>query len=211
MRILALADVESKYLWDYFEKEKLENIDLILSCGDLSADYLSFLATFAKVPILYVHGNHDGGYEEKPPEGCICIDDDIFVYKGVRILGLGGSAWYNNGPYQYTDKDMNARIFNIKRKIWRRKGFDILLTHSPAFGINDGEDNAHKGFQGFTKLLDKYSPKLFVHGHVHTNYSRRYKRLDDYNGTTVVNAYERYIIEYDENKEEDTKIAGVNE
>ena len=31
MRILVLADVESKYLWDYFEKEKLDGIDLILS------------------------------------------------------------------------------------------------------------------------------------------------------------------------------------
>lgn len=31
MKILILADVESKYLWDYFDKEKLEGIDLILS------------------------------------------------------------------------------------------------------------------------------------------------------------------------------------
>ena len=43
MKILVLADVESKYLWDYFEKEKLEGIDLILSCGDLKADYLKCL------------------------------------------------------------------------------------------------------------------------------------------------------------------------
>ena len=38
MKILLLADVESKYLWDYFEKEKLDGIDLIISCGDLAAD-----------------------------------------------------------------------------------------------------------------------------------------------------------------------------
>ena len=44
MKILVLADVESKYLWDYFEKEKLEGIDLILSAGDLKPQYLSFLA-----------------------------------------------------------------------------------------------------------------------------------------------------------------------
>lgn len=42
MKILLLADVESKYLWDYFEKEKLDGIDLIISCGDLKAEYLSF-------------------------------------------------------------------------------------------------------------------------------------------------------------------------
>ena len=40
MKILLLADEESKYLWDFFEKEKLDGIDLIISCGDLKAEYL---------------------------------------------------------------------------------------------------------------------------------------------------------------------------
>ncbi len=35
MNILVVADEESKSLWDYYEKSKLEDIDLILSCGDL--------------------------------------------------------------------------------------------------------------------------------------------------------------------------------
>ena len=59
MKILLLADEESRYYWDYFEKSKLEGIDLIISCGDLAPQFLSFIATFAKVPLLYVHGNHD--------------------------------------------------------------------------------------------------------------------------------------------------------
>ena len=90
MRILLLADEESKYYWDFFEKSKLEGIDLIISCGDLAPQYLSFLATFAKVPVLYIHGNHDYCYADTPPDGCISIDDDVYVYKGVRIMGLGG-------------------------------------------------------------------------------------------------------------------------
>ena len=77
MKILAIADVESKYLWDYFEKSKLEGIDLIISCGDLDPRYLSFLATFTSAPVLYVHGNHDDKYERIPPEGCLCIDDKM--------------------------------------------------------------------------------------------------------------------------------------
>ena len=68
MKILLLADEESKYYWDYFEKSKLEGIDLIISCGDLAPQFLSFMATFAKVPILYVHGNHDACYDETPPD-----------------------------------------------------------------------------------------------------------------------------------------------
>ena len=69
MRILAIADEESPYLWDYFEKSKLEGIDLIISCGDLAPEYLSFLATFTSAPVLYVHGNHDTKYDEHPPSG----------------------------------------------------------------------------------------------------------------------------------------------
>ena len=91
MRILAIADEESKYLWDFFEKEKLAGIDLILSSGDLNPNYLSFLATFTTAPVLYVHGNHDDKYERTPPEGCICIENQIYVHEGIRILGLGGS------------------------------------------------------------------------------------------------------------------------
>ena len=197
MNILVLADEESKYLWDYFEKSKLDGIDLIISFGDLKPQYLSFLATFAKVPILYVHGNHDAVYDETPPDGCICIDDDLYVYKGIRILGLGGSRCYNFGTYQYTEKEMRSRIFKLRRKLRKYGGFDILVTHAPAFELNDGEDLPHRGFEAFRDLLDKYRPKYFLHGHVHLTYNWQQQRECTYNDTTtVINAYERYLFEY---------------
>ena len=89
MRILVIGDEESKYLWDFFDKSKVEGIDLIISCGDLDPRYLSFLVTLCAVPVLYVHGNHDGKYEKIQPEGCTCIEDQMFVYEGIRILGAG--------------------------------------------------------------------------------------------------------------------------
>ena len=36
MRILVIGDHESKSLWDFYEPSKLEDIDLIISCGDFS-------------------------------------------------------------------------------------------------------------------------------------------------------------------------------
>lgn len=195
MKILVLSDKESPWLWDYFDKSKLEGIDLILSCGDLHPHYLSFLATFFQGPILYVHGNHDDRYNETPPEGCVCIDGKLYEYQGIRILGLGGSMRYKPGEHQYSQREMNRRIRKLSFALWRRKGFDILLTHSPAWQLGDGKDLPHMGFKGFRYLLDRYSPRFFVHGHIHMTYGADIRRKRSYGNTTVINAYERYIIE----------------
>lgn len=195
MKILAIADQESKLLWDYFDKSYLEGIDLILSCGDLKPQYLSFLATFTHAPILYVHGNHDGVYEQTPPDGCICIEDKIYVHEGIRIMGLGGSMRYKPGDHQYTQGQMNWRMWKMWLKLKRHKGIDILLTHSPAYRFHDGKDLPHMGFEAFCTIMDKYKPAYFVHGHVHMNYGRQFPRLSTYNETQVINAYERYIFE----------------
>ncbi len=201
MKILAIADEESKYLWDFYEAGKLEGIDLILSAGDLSPEYLSFLVTMGHAPVLYIHGNHDAKYEYRPPEGCICVDDDLFVYQGIRILGLGGSMKYNGNGYQFTEREMRGRIRKLWWKIFLHRGFDILLTHSPAYKMNDAEDMAHVGFKGFIHLMDRYKPKFFIHGHVHKSYGRAHIRYDRYKETNIINAYERCIFEFEDTEE----------
>ena len=96
MKILAISDTPSKALWDYCTRERLAGVDLILSCGDLPKKYLEYITNFTAAPILYVHGNHDGSYRtEGEPGGCICVDDQVYVWKGLRIMGLGGSIRYN--------------------------------------------------------------------------------------------------------------------
>ena len=102
---------------------------------------------------------------------------------------------YNYSGFQYTDRQMTQRYLKMKPKIWRKKGVDILLTHSPAKGFHDGSDMPHMGFTCFNTILQKYEPKLFVHGHVHMTYGRDFKREAMYNNTRVINAFERYIIE----------------
>lgn len=47
MKILVIADVESPYYWDFYSEDKLKGIDLIISCGDLAPQYLSFLVTLS--------------------------------------------------------------------------------------------------------------------------------------------------------------------
>ena len=110
MKILAISDEEYPGYYQYYTPDKLKGYDLIIACGDLRASYLSFIVTVSGVPVLYVHGNHDTTYEVRPPEGCDCIEDMLVVYKGLRILGLGGCRKYHDGPHQYTDRQMRQRI-----------------------------------------------------------------------------------------------------
>lgn len=195
MKILVLSDEPDKMLWEYLDRRRLDGIDLILSCGDLPGDYLSFLTCFTHAPILYVHGNHDTRYETKPPEGCVCIEDTIYVYEGVRILGLGGCMRYKPGIHQYSEKEMRKRVRKLRGRLWYRKGFDILLTHAPAYDLGDSEDLSHRGFKVFRELMLKYRPKYLVHGHVHKEYSHEFKRVSQWEDTIIVNAWMSYVIE----------------
>lgn len=195
MKILFISDEESKEYWDYYKKETFADIDVIVSCGDLKAEYLTFLATMTSIPVLYVQGNHDDKYESKPPEGCICIEDTLYEYNGIRFLGLGGSYRYKNGKNQYTDKEMGYRIRRLRWKLFVKKGFDILVTHAPAYGVNDGEDLCHRGFASFNRIIERYQPRYFAHGHVHMNYGRQFPREARLGNTQVINAYNHYILE----------------
>ncbi|MBR1584656.1 MAG: metallophosphoesterase [Clostridia bacterium] len=197
MKILLIADEESPYLWDYYQPGRLKDIDIILSCGDLKQEYLEFLVTMGNKPLYYVHGNHDKGYVNFPPEGCECLDDQLITVNGLRILGLGGCYRYNPGPFQYTDKEMQQRIKRLRYKLWKAGGVDIVITHAPPQGYGDAPDNAHKGFASFLPLMDKYHPKYLFHGHVHPSYGYNLPRSIPYGETTVYNAVGWHVIDID--------------
>lgn len=197
MKILAVADMPSDRYYEYYKPDSLREFDLILSCGDLRPEYLEFLVTMARCPVIYVHGNHDDSYGREP-QGCECADDRIITCNGLRILGLGGSFCYRDGTYMYTERQMQRRV----RKLWlplkRNHGFDILLTHAPARGLNDFETLSHRGFACFNQLMEWYRPSYFIHGHIHRNYDFRIPQKCVKGDTTVINAFEYCIIDTEE-------------
>ncbi len=195
MRILVVADEESKALWDFYDRSRTEGVDLIISCGDLHPDYLQFLVTMVNCPLLYVRGNHDTKYDRNPPLGCIDIDDKVYDFHGLRILGLGGSMRYKPGPDMYTEEEMRARIRKAGRQILLMNGFDLLVTHAPAKGYGDQEDLPHQGFECFNALINRVKPRYMVHGHVHKSYGHFEREHVHQCGTKIINAYGSYILE----------------
>ncbi|MCQ2467508.1 MAG: metallophosphoesterase [Clostridia bacterium] len=197
MKVLVIADVEERLLYDFFKKERVEGVELIISCGDLKPGYLDFLMTMVNVPMLYVLGNHDDELSKTPPAGGFSLENRVIKYKGYRIAGLGGSIKYNTRHINmYTERQMAWRCFTLTNKARLKGGIDILVTHSPVRGHGDLDDNAHRGFECFNELLNKFKPMYMFHGHVHTNYHHKVKsKLKHPSGTILINACGYQIID----------------
>ena len=195
MKILAVADMPARRFYDFYRPGCLDEYDLIIACGDLDAGYLDFLSSMAQVPVLYVRGNHDEALLKDPPGGLECIEDRVFVYNGVRFLGLGGSIRYKRSPCMFTERQMRRRILRVLPSVLFHRGFDVLVTHSPARHLNDFDNYTHRGFECFNRLLQRYQPAVFVHGHIHTNYGMHIPRYTRHGSTLVVNACEYAVIE----------------
>ena len=195
MRILAVSDTEEKAIWDYFDRERLGEVDLIISCGDLKVGYLDFLQSMLNAPLLYVRGNHDGDYDRNPPPGGICIDGRVYDHEGLRIAGLGGSMRYKDDRDMYTEKEMCQRVNRLIPQISFMNGIDLFVAHAPVFGYGDMEDIPHRGYKVFDELLKRYHPLLMLHGHVHKQYGHFKREIEHPSGTRIVNASGYYLLE----------------
>lgn len=196
MRILAVSDKRHRALYDYFDKNRWKDVDLVLSCGDLDAAYLSFLVTMINTPLLYVLGNHDESFEEHPPEGCDSIDGKVVEIKGVRVGGLGGSMWYNGKDLQFTEKQMSRKVKKFIRSAHKHSGLDVFISHAPPRGIHDLPDQCHTGFFAFHHIIEKLNPVVFLHGHNHEVYSRN-DRDTVVEGVRVINVFGYYDFTLD--------------
>jgi Icc-related predicted phosphoesterase len=195
MRVLTVSDRVEPILYNQLDRSQLEGVELILACGDLPPEYLSFLAAKLDVPLCYVRGNHDLRYEAKAPQGCINLDTGLVRFGGKNILGLGGSRWYSGGPHQYTESQMRWKIQRLRPQIWWKGGVDIIMTHAPPRHIHDAEDRCHRGFKSFRWLINKYSPQYFIHGHIHAHFTDPSQRITVVNQTKVINSYGYHLFD----------------
>lgn len=195
MKVLFLADVEEPWVERPGLEERLRGVRLIVSCGDLPASYLSYLASVQGRPVAYVPGNHDLGYRERPPEGCIPIDGRVCDFHGLRLAGLGGSRWYSERALGYTEDEMARRATRLALLARVSAGLDLIVTHAPVAGYGDLDDLPHAGFACFDQLLERTRPFALVHGHVHMSYGRVARELEHPSGAVLVNAYGSYLLD----------------
>jgi Icc-related predicted phosphoesterase len=177
--------------------ETFASVDIVVACGDLPSAYLEYALTTLNKPLVYVPGNHDPDTFEVP--GGDLVDGRLHRLLGLVILGFGGSLRYKSeGRHQYTQGEMAARFLPFLprlalRRLIRGSGLDLLVAHSPPFGIHDLEDPAHQGFKVFRRMIQLVRPRFMLHGHthVHANISRT---ATIFSGCRIINVFPYKVI-----------------
>jgi Icc-related predicted phosphoesterase len=193
VRLLAVSDEVEPQLLDERTVEAQGHVDLVIGCGDLPADYLDALATVYGAPLIFVRGNHDppGRQGDYPREAE--IDGRVVREKGLLIAGLEGSIRYSDGPHQYTERQMMGKVQALRLRL-RLRHPDILITHGPPAGVNEGTDAPHHGLQAVRRAVEWMRPRLLLHGHVHP-YGREVPREGQLGETRVINVVGHRLIE----------------
>jgi len=205
MKILAVTDQVVERLYTLAVGEHFREVRLILGCGDLPSAYLEYLLTMLNVPLGYVPGNHDivctGASAVNYVGGGINLDGRVVRVKGLLLAGLGGSIRYRpDGINQYTQMEMYLRVLGLfPGLLWNRlrygRALDILISHSPPFGINDDDSSAHRGLLALNFLIRWAKPRYHLHGHMHV-YNRNLEVSTTTLGSTqVVNVFPYQVLE----------------
>lgn len=195
LRILSVSDFQDRDLVRRIESRQMPPVDLIISCGDLVPEYISFLRDRVDAPLYYVKGNHDIRYTPGNTMGCENIHTRVVSAGSLNIMGLEGSIWYNGGPNQYTDAAMKKMIFWMGFRIWRKKPVHMVVTHASPRHIHDREDPCHRGFESYNRLIKRLAPDYFIHGHIHEAFDDFDGRITRVGSTRVINTCGHIIFE----------------
>ncbi len=208
MKILAVSDRVIDGLYDSQVRERFPKVDLLVGCGDLPFYYLDFLFSALDAQLVYVKGNHDQGPQYMAdgqvldfPRGGQDIHAQVIQANGLLLAGLEGSMRYRpQALLMYSEAEMRYQIGRLLptllyNRIRYGRFLDILVTHSPPFGIHDRPDLPHTGFKVFLPFLHHFKPRYLLHGHIHL-YQQDAVRVTQFEHTTIINVYPYYQLDF---------------
>lgn len=205
MKILAVSDEVVERLYSLCNNGHFRDVELIVGCGDLPYTYLENIVTLLNVPLLYVPGNHDPTHHEEDSktfaQGGSNLDLRLVRIKTFLIGGLGGCIQYRpDGTNQYTQTDAYLRAIQLlPRLVLNRlnygRALDLLITHSPPFGIHDDDSQAHQGLKAVNWLIRIAKPRYHLHGHTHFYRRNLVSSESTFRGTKIINVYPYKVMD----------------
>lgn len=178
-KIYCISDIHGQ-----IEKLSVPECDILLIAGDVSnygksiyedANWLSlnFNQWLQKQPakhIVMTPGNHDVIFDSAPalvPKlDCHVLIDEFIEIEGVKIYGSPWTLEFYNWGFNLSEEKL--------RLVWKKipKGLDVLLVHSPPYGIMDMTKNINYepdriGSKSLIERVKEVRPKYVVFGHNH--------------------------------------------
>lgn len=191
--------------------------DLLIVAGDLTArdrfeEFTGFFSWLRDLPYtckIVIAGNHDGLIES----GKIIFGEDLksqnihyLCDSGMEYEGL--KIWGSPYTHRFPGQNPACMAFSVKAELQLKDHFDlipndldILITHSPPYGILDQCVNGRAGSEMLRQAIFRARPRLSCFGHIHEQGGKIVK-LDN---MTFVNA--SVVNEYYENVNQPTLIS----
>lgn len=207
MKVLFVSDKVVEHLYSSSIAARYGDVELVVGCGDLPYYYLEFLQSMLNTSLTYVHGNHDpereylaDGSSVTGPMGGVNLHCLTYRVGELLLAGLEGSIRYRRGNFQYSQREMWLNVFLhlvprlLTNKVKYGRYLDVLVTHSPPYGIHNGEDRTHIGFRAFLWLMKVFKPRYLAHGHRHI-YNPTEVSETQFGETTVINIYPYKLLD----------------
>lgn len=163
MRILHLSDTHGCH----HRLRELPEADVVVHSGDFcmvgsEQEAIDFLNWFCDLPYphkIFICGNHDDCLYGANING---LDDNVHYLcnSGVEIEGL---KFYGVPMFMgdcVTDRQ-SRNYANIPADT------DILITHSPGFGILDFDNDINYGSEELLQAMTNVNPSVHLFGHIH--------------------------------------------
>jgi uncharacterized protein len=207
VKILFISDRVVNRLYSPNIAQHYPGIELIVGCGDLPYYYLEYIEFMLRVPLLYLHGNHDpeqeylsDGTAITGPGGGFNLHRRIYVKQKLLLAGLEGSIRYKRGSFQYSQGQMRSMVYGLIPQLFLNKlrygrYLDVLAAHSPPYGIHNGDDLTHTGFKAFLWFMKVFKPRYLIHGHRHVYNPCCEITETQYLDTKVINIYPFKILD----------------
>jgi len=175
-----IAIISDTHTWE--EKATYPDADILIHAGDFDMrtpedlDYIIELFSELKWKykhIIFIGGNHDFYLEKLYKENLKPIMPDNIHYlinNGITIEGI--KFWGSPFSSQFGNWAFMGHLEELK-PIWDLIPSDtnIVITHSPPFGINDQCINGiNVGCPALRDKLKSIKPKYHICGHIHEAY-----------------------------------------
>ncbi|TRO64255.1 metallophosphatase domain-containing protein [Christiangramia sabulilitoris] len=171
MKLICLADTHNLH-----HEIPIPHGDILIHAGDCTDggtrnETSNFLEWFSSQPHnhkILIPGNHDFFFEKQQNLDKVPANIHVLIDKGIKLEGI--NFWGSPVTPGLHNWAFNKERGEAIRKHWNLipAKTDVLITHTPPFGILDEIDGRnHLGCEELREFLTIVKPKFHLFGHIH--------------------------------------------